>query len=137
VNAKLNSLKALRKRMDQLHLYLQNVVDGKMPVNNEIIYDIQNIFNLSPSLKVDELVKALAVNMNDNMLVLYLSSIIRSILVLHNLINNKITNEEAEKKELEQLVDGKESGSKDKAAANGIAANGATDSGADTKKDKA
>lgn len=123
--------------MDQLHLYLQNVVDGKMPVNNEIIYDIQNIFNLSPSLKVDELVKALAVNMNDNMLVLYLSSIIRSILVLHNLINNKITNEEAEKKELEQLVDGKESGSKDKAAANGIAANGATDSGADTKKDKA
>jgi len=123
--------------MDQLHLYLQNVVDGKMPVNNEIIYDIQNIFNLSPSLKVDELVKALAVNMNDNMLVLYLSSIIRSILVLHNLINNKITNEEAEKKELEQLVDGKESGSKDKAAANGIAANGATDSSADTKKDKA
>merc|ERR1711997_153809 len=36
---------------------------------------------------------------NDQMLVIYAASLIRSIIALHNLINNKLTNKEAERKE--------------------------------------
>lgn len=101
VNAKLTSLKGLKKRLEEMHVYLQKVCDGKMPVNHQIIYNIQDIFNLSPNLKVEELVKSFAVSTNDNMLVVYLSSLTRSIIALHNLINNKMQNEEQERKEQE------------------------------------
>ena len=98
VNAKLTSLKSLQKRMEEMHRYLSDVVQGKMPVNHQIIYNMQDMFNLSPNLKVEELVKAFASNTNDSMLVIYLSSLIRSIIALHNLINNKMMNIEAERK---------------------------------------
>ncbi len=81
-----------------MHRYLSDVVQGKMPVNHQIIYNMQDMFNLSPNLKVEELVKAFASNTNDSMLVIYLSSLIRSIIALHNLINNKMMNIEAERK---------------------------------------
>lgn len=98
VNGKLTSLKSLKKRMEEMHRYLSDVAEGKMPVNHQILYNMQDMFNLSPNLKVEELVKAFSVNTNDNMLVIYLSSLIRSIIALHNLINNKAMNIEAERK---------------------------------------
>lgn len=49
-------------------------------------------------MAVDELVRAFAVKTNDQMLVIYLSSLIRSTIALHDLINNKIANREAERK---------------------------------------
>ncbi|GJS57121.1 26S proteasome non-ATPase regulatory subunit 7 homolog A [Tanacetum coccineum] len=89
----------------------------------------RDIFNLLPNLNVAELVKAFAgiylteadrllemrtlafelviyllpvnfaVKTNDQMLVIYLSSLIRSVIALHNLINNKLLNKEHEKAE--------------------------------------
>nr|CCI55443.1 PH01B031C15.26 [Phyllostachys edulis] len=41
----------------------------------------------------------LTVKTNDMMLVIYLSSLIRSVIALHNLINNKMLNKEHEKAE--------------------------------------
>ncbi len=49
----------------------------------------QDIFNLLPNLNVAELSKSFAVESNDMMLVMYLASLIRSVLALHNLIDNK------------------------------------------------
>ena len=43
-----------------------------------------------PNLKVEEMVKNFSVKSNDYMYVIYVSSLIRSILSLHDLINNKI-----------------------------------------------
>lgn len=97
VSAKLASLRALENRMHEMYEYLQNVTSGKLPVNHKIIYNIQDIFNLIPDLKKPELVKAFAVKTNDNMLVMYLSSLIRSITALHDLIGNKFMNRLAEK----------------------------------------
>jgi len=59
---------------------------------------LQDIFNFLPNLNVDELVRSFAVKTNDTMVVIYLSSLIRSIIALHNLINNKLTNRDAERK---------------------------------------
>lgn len=72
---------------------------GKLPVNHTIIYQLQDIFNLLPDVGLQEFVKSLYIKTNDQMLVVYLASLVRSVVALHNLINNKITNRDAEKKE--------------------------------------
>mmetsp|Transcript_31958 Transcript_31958/g.77860 ORF Transcript_31958/g.77860 Transcript_31958/m.77860 type:complete len:325 (-) Transcript_31958:128-1102(-) len=92
VTQKVASLKGLKKRMDTMADYLKKVSAGKLPMNHQIIYNLQDIFNLCPNLQVKELVTALKVNTNDNMLVIYVASLIRSIIALHNLINNKLKN---------------------------------------------
>lgn len=57
---------------------------------------IQDIFNLLPNLKVDTVVKNFSVKTNDYMHVIYVSTLIRSVISLHNLINNKIQSKEIE-----------------------------------------
>jgi 26S proteasome regulatory subunit N8 len=57
---------------------------------------LQDSFNLLPNLNLEDYVKAFAVKTNDMMLVVYLSSLIRSVVALHDLINNKRAMKEAE-----------------------------------------
>eukprot|EP00294_Goniomonas_avonlea_P016568 CAMPEP_0114554354 /NCGR_PEP_ID=MMETSP0114-20121206/8169_1 /TAXON_ID=31324 /ORGANISM="Goniomonas sp, Strain m" /LENGTH=321 /DNA_ID=CAMNT_0001739403 /DNA_START=20 /DNA_END=985 /DNA_ORIENTATION=- len=96
VSAKLASLKGLKTRLEEIQQYLNDVTSGKLPVNHEVTQLLQEIFNLLPNLQVEELVRAFAVKTNDMMLVVYLSSCIRSVVALHNLINNKLALKEAE-----------------------------------------
>lgn len=49
----------------------------------------QDIFNLLPNMNVEALSTSLAVKGNDMMAVIYLASLIRSVLALHRLIDNK------------------------------------------------
>ena len=53
------------------------VIDGKLPMNHQITYILQDIFNLLPDLANPEFVKAINVNTNDQMLVVYTASLIR------------------------------------------------------------
>eukprot|EP01090_Pellita_catalonica_P021370 TRINITY_DN7985_c0_g1_i4.p1 TRINITY_DN7985_c0_g1~~TRINITY_DN7985_c0_g1_i4.p1 ORF type:complete len:322 (-),score=62.60 TRINITY_DN7985_c0_g1_i4:13-978(-) len=122
VNAKLLSLKSLVSRLKDMYDYLGLVCEGKLPVNQTIIAQMQDIFNLLPNLNVEELIQSFAVKTNDMMLVIYLSSLIRGVIALHNLLNNKIAlrkptdakeapKEEPEKKkgaEKESDADGKQ-----------------------------
>merc|ERR1711934_1310985 len=85
----------LAVRLGEISKYLSQVVAGKLPMNQEIIYQLQEIFNLMPDQDSDELVRSFAVETNDTMLALYLGSMLRSTVVLHNLINNKIKNKKA------------------------------------------
>mgnify|MGYP001115437438 FL=1 len=96
VNAKLLSLKSLVAHLKEMHEYLSNVCEGKLPINHVIVNQLQDIFNLLPNTSVEELVRAFAVKTNDMMLVIYLSTLIRSIIALHNLINNKQALKQAE-----------------------------------------
>lgn len=52
-----------------------------MSPNNEIMYNIQSVFNLMPNLNVDSLAKAFVQHSNDIHLVIYISSIVRSIVL--------------------------------------------------------
>eukprot|EP00850_Spirogloea_muscicola_P018981 SM000180S03506 [mRNA] locus=s180:241953:244887:+ [translate_table: standard] len=81
VSAKMNALKGLESRLKEIQAYLNLVVDGKLPVNHEIMYHLQDVFNLLPNLNVQELVTSFAVKTNDMMLVIYLSSLIRSVIL--------------------------------------------------------
>merc|ERR1711865_701995 len=96
-------------------------LSGKIPVNNKIVYNIQTILNLLPNLNMDAMVRSFFVKMNDMHLVLYVSSIVRSIIVLHKLLNNKLkyrdtdlfsgdgdASKEEEKKATEEEKDAKE-----------------------------
>merc|ERR1712083_717144 len=79
----------------------QQVVAGKLPMNKDIMYQLQEIFNLLPDQDSEELVKSFAMETNDMMLALYLGSILRSTIALHNLINNKIKNKKLKEKKQE------------------------------------
>lgn len=75
---------------------------GELPINHQIVYQLQDIFNLLPDMGQNTFVDSLYVKTNDQMLVVYLAALVRSIIALHNLINNKLTNRDAEKKETDK-----------------------------------
>ena len=109
LNMKLNDMKNYLQQVQRKLSYptavtnglmlLPQVIDGKLPMNHQITYHLQDIFNLLPDLTNPEFVRSINVNTNDQMLVVYTASLIRSIIALHNLINNKLSNKEAERKE--------------------------------------
>merc|ERR1711977_130353 len=98
VSQRLNAMKGLHSRLGDMQTYLENVLTGKLPVNHQIIAHMQDVFNLLPNLSMESMVKAFAIKTNDMMVLIYVSSMIRSVIALHNLINNKIENKELEVK---------------------------------------
>jgi 26S proteasome regulatory subunit N8 len=98
VQHKLLALRSLQTHLQEMEAYLGKVVAGELPINHQIISQIQDIFNLIPNLNIGSLVRSFAIKTNDMMLAIYLASIIRSIIALHNLINNKISNRKLEQK---------------------------------------
>src|SRR6218665_1348462 len=95
------SLMGLNMKVKSIKTYLEAVLADKLPINHTIIYMLQDIFNLVPDITDPVFVDSGLIKANDQMLVVYLASLIRSVIALHNLINNKIQNRDAEKKESE------------------------------------
>ena len=57
-----------------------------MPVNHQIVYHLQEVVGLLPQLGGDlDIGKAFRVGNNDSALITYLSSMIRTVLALHDL----------------------------------------------------
>lgn len=100
-------LKGLNQQIKEIEKYVGQVLEGTLPMNHQIIYNLQDIFNMLPDITPPKFVDAFHVKTNDQMLVVYLAAMIRSIIALHNLINNKITNRDAEKKEINKKSDEK------------------------------
>jgi 26S proteasome regulatory subunit N8 len=117
ITHQLMGLKGLNQKLKDMQNYLERVAMGDMPMNHEITYHLQDIFNLLPDVTNPSFNRSLQVNTNDQMLVMYIASVIRSVIALHNLINNKLANKEAEKKEgkkEEPVKDKKDTETKDK-----------------------
>lgn len=90
IKEKISGLSGLATRLTQIKEYIEKVVSGKYPINNQIVYNLQNILNLLPNLNVDVLVRSMQVKTNDMHMVMYISSLIRSVVALHSLLLNKI-----------------------------------------------
>ena len=106
----LKSLKGLQGKLRDIVAYLQKVADNELPVNHTILGKLQDIFNLLPNLgtpEKDEMVgeqqhvldnvsnnleKALTVKTNDELMIIYISNLVRAIVAFDNLIENKIQN---------------------------------------------
>ena len=91
--------------MESIQQYMDKVCEGKLPLNNPILYQLQDIFNLIPNLNIEEFGKSFAVKTNDMMFMIYIASIVRSVLALHSLIVNKVSNREAERQEGRKTTD--------------------------------
>ena len=90
IKQKLTGLSGLMDRLTDMSIYIQRVIAGQIPVNNQIIGNMQDIFNLLPNLNIDEIVKSMLVNSNDVYLAIYISAMVRSVIALHGLLANKL-----------------------------------------------
>lgn len=133
VTDRLNSLRGLQARLSEISDYLQGVIKNDLPVNHQIIYNLQDIFNLLPNIDLSptptsqsalvekspdgdvamssltdlatgakdltslvlDRSRPLTIVTNDQLLVMYLSSLIRAVIALHGLVNNKLENQSA------------------------------------------
>ncbi|KAH7040590.1 26S proteasome regulatory subunit rpn-8 [Microdochium trichocladiopsis] len=141
ITNQLQSLQGLHLRLREIQVYLQKVQDGQLPVNHAVLGNLQDIFNLLPNLstpksgsdgkssQTSELSYAMNVKTNDQLLAVYLSSLIRAITAFHDLIDNKIQNrqqqEEKEAKKEEAAAAAKDEKEKEKNGTNGTAADSA------------
>jgi 26S proteasome regulatory subunit N8 len=89
VGAKLSALQGLSARLAEVRLYLEAVLSGKLPVNHDVLALLQAAYGLLPNLGAAPLGRALATQSNDMMAALYSASLVRSVLALHRLIDNK------------------------------------------------
>lgn len=109
ITSQLQSLQGLHLRLRDIGQYLQKVLDHELPINHAILGNLQDVFNLLPNLSTpgtvasqadssepqienSELAKAMSVKTNDQLMAIYLSSLIRAITAFHDLIENKIQN---------------------------------------------
>ncbi|KAH8813476.1 maintenance of mitochondrial structure and function-domain-containing protein [Flagelloscypha sp. PMI_526] len=107
VQEQLASLRTLKQRIKDVSAYLRDVEQGKMPVDHTIVYGLQDVLNLLPSLEGDkngtgmasDLATAMGEQTNDQLLVVYLSSLVRAVLALHALVENKASIGQSEEKE--------------------------------------
>lgn len=91
----------------------------------------RQVFNLLPNMEEPTFVSSMTSLTSDQMLVLYLSALVRSTIALHNLINNKIENHRAE-----QEKEKKDNQKKDKAKSKKDRANDSEKAGEAKKDDK-
>lgn len=108
ITNQLLGLRGLHSQLSEIRDYLVQVGQGSLPMNHQIIYQLQDIFNLLPDIANDNFVDNLYIKTNDQSLVVYLAALVRSIIALHNLINNKITNRDAEEGKKDDAKEKKE-----------------------------
>lgn len=123
-----SGLKSLRTRLVAAIDYCDAVSSGKLPANQDILRLLQDAFNALPSSPPagaapnPGLAKALSARSNDMMLAAYMGSLVRAVLALHGLVDNRETaaarrreaaqkeEEEKNKKMKEKSKSGKEKG---------------------------
>ncbi|KMU80078.1 26S proteasome regulatory subunit rpn-8 [Coccidioides immitis RMSCC 3703] len=132
ITSQLQSLQGLHLRLRDIGQYLQKVLDRELPVNHAILGNLQDIFNLLPNLAAakqrssgnaseqpqienTELARAMNMKTNDQLMSIYISSLIRAITAFHDLIENKIQNRQQQEEQEAKLEEGKD----EKAVTNG------------------
>ena len=94
IQEKVTGLSTLRTKLGECQAYLelciQNSDNPSFKANPDIIANLQTIVSLLPNLNTNELIQSLMKQTNDMYMAIYLAALIRTILALHDLVNNKI-----------------------------------------------
>jgi len=98
VNRKMTGLQGLVDRLSTIRDYLEKVATERLPINQDILTNLQLIFNLLPNLSKIQLIQSFSVKKNDMMLNIYVASLLRSILALDQLLENRLENKLREEK---------------------------------------
>jgi len=96
VSNQLSSLRGLQSRLLEVRDYLRQIESGAVPVNHQIVYHLQDTLSLLPDLDDPLMTRSFTANTNDQLLVVYLSSLVRAVIALHALVDNKASNLELE-----------------------------------------
>lgn len=105
VSNQLAGLKGLRTQLNAIVGYLQKVQNKELPLKPDIINNLQDIFNLLPNINAPSFTEAMTTKSNDQLLVVYLSTMVRSILAMHNLIDNKLRSKSEVEKKVQEKAD--------------------------------
>lgn len=108
IKGKLNGLTTLGEKLLECKHYLEACARGECAVNNDIIFNLQTILSLLPNLNNEQLVRSMMLKTNDMYMAIYLAALIRSVIALHDLVNNKIRYGEDGTEYKESLNNGKE-----------------------------
>lgn len=102
------SLLGLHEKLRDIANYLDKVYQRQLPMNHTILGKLQNVFNLLPHLvnatasgqsnvstdNSGSLATAFTVKTNDDLMVVYISTLVRAIIAFHDLIENKLENKQ-------------------------------------------
>jgi len=83
-------LRGLGSQLADVERYLREVAAGQLPVNHAVVYYIQEMLNLLPDVTKPEFVDAHNLQTNDQLMSVYLGSLVRTVIALNNLIDNKL-----------------------------------------------
>jgi len=100
VGKKILGLRGLVSKLAIVNQYLTRVEDGSMAADNQIMFNLQELLNILPKLDDEKKLKAFQVKTNDNYFTIYVSSIVRAVISIHDLINNKLS---AKRLDLEKI----------------------------------
>ncbi|EGW32132.1 uncharacterized protein SPAPADRAFT_61214 [Spathaspora passalidarum NRRL Y-27907] len=99
------SLLGLHQKLREIANYLDKVYQKKLPINHTILGKLQNVFNLLPNLvqqgnveATSPLATAFTIKTNDELMVIYISTLVRAIIAFHDLIENKLENKKLNEK---------------------------------------
>lgn len=110
------SLLGLHQKLREIANYLDKVYQKKLPLNHTILGKLQNVFNLLPNLINSEigtasgdvkssangfsssLSNAFTMKTNDELMMVYVSTLVRAIIAFHDLIENKLENKKLNEK---------------------------------------
>lgn len=106
------SLLGLHSKLSDISNYLEKIYNKSLPINHTILGKLQNVFNLLPNLNNEllhnessdpssnnSLANAFTVKTNDQLMMVYISTLVRSIIAFHDLIENKLDNKKLNEKE--------------------------------------
>ncbi|CAN3377264.1 hypothetical protein DIURU_003485 [Diutina rugosa] len=106
-----NSLLGLHQKLREIANYLDKVYQKQLPINHTILGKLQNVFNLLPNLTDNaQLGTGFTIKTNDDLMLVYISTLVRAIIAFHDLIENKLENKKAgeEKRGENEKIEGEE-----------------------------
>ncbi|KAK8812587.1 hypothetical protein WA538_003801, partial [Blastocystis sp. DL] len=100
INDKVVSLRGIEDRLNTCIEYIDSCT-LENPPNPEIMNELQSIINVLPTLHLEAIQEAMTVKTNDIYMLLYLGSLVRSVVSLHDLVKSKeAALKKTEKKEM-------------------------------------
>lgn len=127
ITQKQRSLVGLSRKLKEIAIYLDRVQKRELPINHTILGKLQNVFNLLPNLSgelsnkplksgrdsddtfLNPLATAFTVKTNDELMMIYIGTLVRAIVAFHDLIENKLENKRRDEKKADITSNGSHS----------------------------
>jgi len=102
ITNQVKGVRGLENHLAGITSYLQRVASRELPINHSVIFLIQEMLNLLPEVLAPDFVDAHNVQTNDHLMSVYLGTMVRTVIALHNLIDNKLTLKKAAEKKMKE-----------------------------------